>query len=454
LTTRTTLLKRASATVTAAAVALAGVLVVMTTAPAQASMKKIDTPFSYRGSAYGTRVTLGDPGQGGLTSGRTAWSILACTKMAPLRNDEGSFGGRVNANSMVQVGAIDSFTSSYRKPKKKVYGSRSVNRVADIVLGAEDGPRLKIGAARTTAHAYNANGRFRAAADFDLVGVSAVGILPEDSETPGPLNDLLDAIDQADDELVEAVVEGAGTNGIHIPNLGTVYPAGTAKTFKNRRMARSNAFGIRVELDNGSTVTIGRARATIEIANPAGVFGGLAYGLEADVADGTLRIGRTPFQIMRCVGTNGRWVTNSLAELPRHESLNAGALRAETLGKGFADGRAVARSRASVANLSIGGRLEIQGVVGKVNVFQNAAGRVTRRNLNGTRIGAIIVDGEAQVIPAPGESLEIPGLAVVKTRVRQNFGKRGVQVHAVRVELLDGTGMVLNIGTARARIGR
>jgi hypothetical protein len=453
LTTRTTLLKRAAATATATAVALAGALVVLTT-PAQASMKKIDTPFSYRGSAFGTRVTLGDPKQGGLTSGRTAWSILACTKMAPLRNDEGSFGGRVNANSMVQVGAIDSVTSSYRKPKKKRYGSRSVNRVANIVLGAEDGPRLKIQAARTTAHTYNDNGRFRAAADFDLSGVTAVGIVPEDSETPGPLNDLLDAIDETDDDLVEAVVEGAGTNGIHIPGLGSVYPAGTAKTFTNHRMARSNAFGIRVELDNGSTVTIGRAWATIETAHPAGVFGGLAYGLEADVADGTLRLGRTPFQIMRCVGTDGRWISNSLAELPRHESLNAGALRAETLGKGFPNGRAVARSRASVANVSLGGRLEIQGVVGKVNVFQNAAGRVTRRNLNGTRIGAIIVDGEAEEIPAPGESLEIPGLAVVKTRVRQNFGKRGVQVHAVRVEMLDGTGMVLNIGTARARIGR
>lgn len=219
-------------------------------------------------------------------------------------------------------------------------------------------------------------------------------------------------------------------------------------------MARSSAYGIRVVLDNGSTVTIGRAWAAIQKSGPAGVFGGSAYALESAVADGTLRLGRTPFQILPCPGTGGQWRTNSLAQLPGHPMLDAEALNAKTLGRGFADGRAVARARASLAELSIGERLVVQGVVGQVNVFQNRAGRVKRRTLGGTRVAAIIVDGESQEVPAPGESLEIPGVAKLTAAVRRPLGKRGLMVHALRVELLDGTGAVFNVGTARARIGR
>ena len=454
MTSRTTLLRRAAATVTAAGVALAGTVVLAAT-PSQAATKKYETPFAYQGSAYGTRVSAGDPNQGGVASGRTAWSVLGCTAMAPIRNDRGSNVGKVNANEFLQVGAVTSYTSSYRRPKKKVFGSRSVNKVADITLGPEDGPRLKFAALTTTAHAYNDKGRFRAAADINLVGVDAIGIVPDGSETPGPLGDLLDAIDEADNQAVEAIIEGAGTNGIDIPGLGKIYPAGSHTTPTSARGATANAYGIRVILENGSQVNIGRAWARIQTAYPAGVFAGHAYGYEAVVGEGVAGLGRTPYQNLPCIGTNGEWRANPLAEAPQHAQLNASALKAETFGKPFRDGRAIARARASVAEISLGGgALEIQGIVGQVNVFQNKAGRVIRRTLEGTRVAAIIADGEPQEIPAPGESLEIPGVAFIKAGVRQNLGKRGVRVHALQIKLLDGTGLVLNVGTAKAKILR
>ena len=434
MTSRTTLLKRAAATVTAAGVALAGTVVLAAT-PSQAATKKYETPFAYQGSAYGTRVSAGDPNQGGVASGRTAWSVLGCTAMAPIRNDRGSNVGKVNANDYLQVGAVTSYTSSYRRPKKQVFGSRSVNKVADITLGPEGGPRLKFAALTTTAHAYNDKGRFRAAADINLVGV--------------------DAIDEADNQAVEAIIEGAGTNGIDIPGLGKIYPAGSHTTPTSAKGATANAYGIRVILENGSQVNIGRAWARIQTAYPAGVFAGHAYGYEAVVGEGVAGLGRTPYQNLPCIGTDGEWRANPLAEAPQNAQLNASALKAETFGKPFRDGRAIARARASVAEISLGGgALEIQGIVGQVNVFQNKAGRVIRRTLDGTRVAAIIADGEPQEIPAPGESLEIPGVAFIKAGVRQNLGKRGVRVHALRIELLDGTGLVLNVGTAKAKILR
>jgi hypothetical protein len=454
LTSRTTLLRRTAASITAAGVALAGAAV-LTATPSQAATKKLETPFAYQGSAYGTRVTAGDPNQGGVASGRTAWSVLGCTAMAPIRNDRGSNVGKVNANDLIKVGAVDSYTSSYRRPTKKVFGSRSVNKVADIVLGADDGPQLRFAGLTTVAHAYNDKGTFRASADINLLGVEAEGIVPDGSETPGPLSDLLDAVDEADDQLVEAVIEGAGTNGIDIPGLGTIYPAGTHKTPTSRKGATANAFGIRVILENGSRVDIGRAWARIQTAYPAGVFAGHAYGYEAVVGEGVAGLGRTPYQNLPCIGTKGEWRTNPLVEAPRNAQLDASALKAQTYGKPFRDGRAIARARASVTEVSLGGgALELQGVVGQVNVFQDKRGRITGRTTEGTRIGAIIANGEAQEIPAPGETLEIPGVARIRAGLRQNLGKRGLRVHALRVELLDGTGLVLNIGTAKAKILR
>jgi hypothetical protein len=45
-------------------------------------------------------------------------------------------------------------------------------------------------------------------------------------------------------------------------------------------------------------------------------------------------------------------------------------------------------------------------------------------------------------------------VATIRAGLRQNLGKRGLRVHALQVKLLDGTGLVLNIGTARAKILR
>lgn len=78
---------------------------------------------------------------------------------------------------------------------------------------------------------------------------------------------------------------------------------------------------------------------------------------------------------------------------------------------------------------------------------------MVRRTINATGVGAIIVDGEPQKIPAPGEALVIPGRVSVRAAVRTDIGKRGVRVHALRVELLD-TALVVDIGTAPATILR
>jgi hypothetical protein len=460
LRSRSTLLRRTAASITAAGVALSGA-VVLTTAPAQGAVQRFETPFAFQASTYGTRVSLGNPNAGGLASGRTAWSQIGCTAMAPIRHDDGSDLARLNANSMIEVGAVTSTTTTYRRPKKKIFGTRAVNKVAGLTVGPDDGPRLVFDAVTTRAHAFNDKGRFRSQADIDVLGVKGIGISSDGSTTPEPLQQLLDAIDLADNQLVEAIIEGAGTNGIDVPGLGTIYPAGTSKTPRSRRGATANAFGIRIALENGSQVNIGRAWARIQSAHPAGVFAGHAFGLEAKLAEGVLGIGRTPYQKLPCIGTNGEWRRNALADLPQNQNLEAAALTAETFGKPFRDGRAIARSRATLAELVLaGGQLEIRNVIGQVNLFQNRRGRVVRRNIDGTQVGAVLFDSDgdgrldSQKVPAPGEQLELGDLAVITGAVTEKLGKRGLRVHALRVEMLDGTGLTLDLGTAKAKILR
>lgn len=441
------MLGRAVSSVTALAVAAAGLLAAT---PAQAAPARATTPFAYMGSAYGTQVSVGDPQQGGLASGRTAWSTLACTTMAPITHDKGSFVGKVNANEFVQVEAVSSTTSSYRRPAVEVFGSRSVNRVTGVILGEEGGPQLSIGGVTTVAHAFHQNGRFRA---DTAVSLSDFGMTAFPEGATGPLGDLVDAIEAGRDQVAAGIIEAAGSEGITIPGLGTVYPAGKERSVVRTRNSVASAFALRVELDNGSTINIGRAWAKIERATPAGVFGGNAYALEASVADGALGIGRTPYQPLPCSGTDGEWLVNVLARVPNNPELDAGVLRAATFGRAFPDGRGIARSRSSLGSVEVGA-LELRDVVGQVNVGQRANGRIGLRNINGTRVGAILANGKLYEVPPPGESLTIPGVAVIEVGVRRLIGKRGIMVHALRVTLRDGSGLVLNVGTAKARISR
>lgn len=432
----------------------------MAAAPAQAELKRAETPFAYMGSAFGTRVTLGDPGAGGLSSGRTAWTVLGCTAMAPIRNTN-DVASVDPDNSMIRVGAVDSEVTSYRRPTKKLFGSRSTTRVAGLELGPTDGPRLKFGAFTTVANAFNDKGRFGGDVKIDVLDVDHVGI----ADSAGPLGELLDAIDTGDDQLIEQVLAEAPAEGIEIPGLGTIYPAGESRIRKGPNRAVTQAWGFKVLLENGSRVVIGRTYAQIQTAHPSGVFAGQAFGLEAKAADGVLGIGRNPNRILPCVGTGGKWRSNSIASVGDPAgNLRATVLDASVLGDPRRDGSAVARARASVGEVVLGGgAIVIEGAVGQVNVVQNRRGKVVRRTIDGTRIGAVSVDqnGDGVIQPderhsldAPGESLEVPGLVSMQAAVRTNLGRRGLRVHALQVRLLDGTGLVLNVGTARAKILR
>ncbi len=90
----------------------------------------------------------------------------------------------------------------------------------------------------------------------------------------------------------------------------------------------------------------------------------------------------------------------------------------------------------------------IRGIVAQANV-KRAHGDVVR-NAAGTTVGEVTVNGETRSFPDT-DVLEIPGVARLERHIVRRT-TNGIQVTALRVTLLDGSGAVLNLGQARLTI--
>src|SRR5688572_4057774 len=245
-----TALARTAAVITSIGVTLTGALV-LTAPPAQAKLSETD--FGYQSTAFGTRVngpTLG------LSSGRTAYSYIGCTRLAGINRDIGADDlAKVNIEDMVQVAAIDSRNRTYRQPRKGISGVLGVNTIGEVTLGpATDGPRLVITGLRTTARAWHKKGAgFRTATTLDSNPIKLTGVVPAEApeELRGPLEDLLGGVNEGVQGVLDALRDNAGA--IEIPGLGTV-SLGWEKHVKRRTFAYASAYALRIRLAGQDTV--------------------------------------------------------------------------------------------------------------------------------------------------------------------------------------------------------
>lgn len=415
-------------------------------------MKKRETPFAYQGSAYGTRVTLGNE-SGSISSGRTAWSILGCTKLAPVVHDQNGHVGKVNANEQIHVGAVTSQTTSYRNPQADLFGSKSTNKIVDVVLGDPQGPHLKIGALHTVADAFSKEDKLGAKTNITWTDLG-IFVAPEDQPQTGtPLDQLIDAINNEADKAAMQILEAAGV--IEIPQVGTL-TFGWKKTPVREKQghAIANAYALRIDLANGSTVKLGRAWAKISKDVPAGVLTGYANATEAFALNDMVKSGRITQQPLQCRGTEGKEITNALARFHVPGAIDVRGANATVSGDQKQNGSAWVRNFANVAYVNLGdGQLVIEGIKAQGNIRQNKRGRIIRIDNEGTTLGSITSDGEPQQMPAPGEAMEIPGVARLELPL-PDVRKRVVHVTGLRITLLDGTGAVINLANVKAKINR
>ena len=195
-------------------------------------------------------------------------------------------------------------------------------------------------------------------------------------------------------------------------------------------------------------IALSRARMTKDIVNS--IMSGFAAGLRGTVLDPVLTIGRTPSKDLPCEGTGGEEKGLSTVGLDIPGVLTVGALNAKVFGVQTGRRRARAYAEASIAEINLlAGAVVIEGIQARANVSRRPGKLVT--NTNGTETLKITVNGEEIALPPLGEILDIPGLLSIEQGVTSTV-RGGIEVVALRVKLLDGTGAVIDLGIARAQV--
>lgn len=447
-------IKRGLAAALAGGTAVAGALVV-TTGPAQAGPSKV-VDYGFEGSAFGTYAATGPVG---LTSSRTAHSFIGCTRRVGVNVERSITAAQApSGNPFLTIGAVESFSRSYRLANGTV-GTRSQNTVASVKLGPANGPNIELKGLKTTTNAFATKaGVFGTNQTFKSVDIVANTGVPEVDAVLGQLGagigDLLELIaSQANDVLV-------------IPGLGEI-SLGETWQKKFFSYAESNAVALKVQLYGANAqagggddivVRVGRARSRITRNLTSGVFRGFAYGLKAGLLDNVLGIGPLGEKRLACHGTNGVVKVNAVAglDLGNAGAVEVGAIEGQAFGKQYDNGSAKAWTLGKVADIKLGAgesSLQIKGIVGRANVTKYASGNISK-GIGGSRIASIIVNGEEQPLPLPGDTIEIPGLARIEFMVRSAPTLRDIKVIAVRITLLvDSPGVtVIELGVAKAGI--
>ncbi|MFC7495226.1 MULTISPECIES: choice-of-anchor P family protein [unclassified Nocardioides] len=377
------------------------------------------TEFALRSSGFATDVK---GGQIPAASGATALAVIGCTNKAGI--DRNNDLASIKLPGLGTVSATKTRTWTSQTGEETAVTTQ--HSVGEVVLSDSPLGTLGISAITTTAKASHDASGFHAYTNTDLGGLT---FTPPGGQT----------------QELKLPVPG---QPITVPGVATISLASTWTREKSDK-ARAYANGLLVHLIPTDTrVRVAHAGAEIFSGVRKGVFAGSAYGVSGAVGGDLVGLGRNPVQRVPCQGTGGEVRKSSLAGIDLAGQVKVGAMTSEGMGTqtdgtwGF--------TRSKIADVDLGGALKIEGVVAQATVERK--GKKITRSWDGSTIGAVTVNGQRMTFPDTGP-LEIPGLAKLEPLVVEKL-KTGMKVVGLRVSLLDGTGAVIDLATARLRIGR
>lgn len=404
-----------------------------TAAPAaggDSSAKLTNTNFAFTATGYGTLV------EGGMVpadSGTTGFSTIACTNQAGKTRD--NYIAEVNVPGLGTISGVRTDVQT-RQRKNKVF-SLAKHSVADVsILDTPLGSLSITGVSATSRVTYTKSGPdkgFKTATNTSVLGIKlqpAGGLPAQTLPLPTP------------DQPIE------------IPGLATI-SLGKSIEKKNRQgaTAYANALFIHV-IPTDTTVKVARSAAKLERGAVSGIFNGNSSPVRADVIGDLIRVGRAVNSIMPCTGTDGELKKKSAASVDLADQVVVdGAYSQQRANQ--VKGRASGTEESGVAKISLGGdALVIEGLQAKVNVVRKGS-KVTKNGF--TKFVGITAGGQAQELDQLPETIEIPGVGLVKLEF--NLKRKtawGMKVVALRITLLEAGGddvdSVVNIGEAKLRI--
>ena len=386
---------------------------------AGASVKPVRTHYAFFARGFASRVQGGQVPAGSST---TAYQIIGCTTTAGLDR-----GNNVATATIPGVGtAKDLVTHTSTHHHAGTLSSLTRSSVSRLTLADTPLGSLSLSGIASVARAWHDDSGYHATGHTNIGSITLTPPVGDPQTFPAP----------------------APGTPLDIPGVATI-TVGPVKTavFKHRASARVHGLVVDVS-GSDSRVVLTAARASIAGNIVSGLFHGQSYGSRLTAADGNVHSGRNPLSVMPCQGTRGNtWVKN-LASVDLDPGLVVQGLdsrqrssQGDHAARGFEQG--------GVAKLDLGGgQLVVKGVVGRVHVVRTKDG--IHRDTQGSTAGSITANGQPMTFPPTGV-LEIPGVAKLHRHIVTRYAN-GIEIVALRIKLLDGSGAVIDLGGAKLRI--
>lgn len=377
------------------------------------------TPYAFRAVSYGTRVR---GGQIPASSGTTSYQAIACTNRLGTAKEN-----QVATVQLPGLGRLDGvYTTTGTTGSGDAVSSYATHDIGSVALEVPGLLGLQVKAVHT-----------RSVASHDATGYHA------DTEV----------------SVGRIVLTLAGQPALDLPipkpDAPVVVPGvlsislGKEKRVAGATGAIAKADGLVIDvLPTKTRVQVAHTATKLDQGIQRGLFFGKANATRITALADLVRSGPQPLQVIPCKGTGGETRSKSLAAVSVPGVLQVSAADAAANGSQTKK-RAKGFMAASVAHADVlNGTLVLDAIRARAHVVRSLHG--VKADTEGTAVGAVRVNGQPMSLEQL-DGLELPGVLKVDTNVVTRTGA-GIEVVAVRVTLLDGTGAVIDLAHAELEI--
>ncbi len=394
----------------------------ITSQAATAAGPQVGTPTDYALTASGYATVLSGGGVPA-DSGKTAFQVISCTNQAGLSKWNTQASIPLTGLASVSGAATHTWTTSVGD-KVSAWANHKIAKVTFVDVAGLG--TLSLDGIVSLSHAYHDGTGYHATSTASLgsITLTLLGI------------------------PVDIPVPPAGQT-IVVPGVAELtVGAGTSAEGVNGASASVSAVTVHF-IPTDTTVVLASSRAEISGQVRSALFRGSSTGAEARAAGGAVRLGKTPYLVMQCRGTGGHVRTRDVASGDLGALGTLGALSTSEYAKKTLT-RASSWQQADVADVSLlGNSLQITGVVARASATYVKGGQV-QTSSEGTQVAQATLNGTVVDLPEQG-TLELPGVASITTDLEVE-SSNGLSVTALRIALLDGSGVTIDLGTVRTFI--
>ncbi len=386
---------------------------------AAAARGTTSTHYALQASGYSTRVIGGNVP---VNSDRTAFQVIGCTNKAGLSKGN----AQANLNLGEPLGGLHvsaAKTRVWTTQKNGVVSSYANNHIAEVTLG-NAGPGgvgdVVLRGINSRSRTWHDGSGFHARTKATLARLTGGG--------------------------VPATVPASGSIDLGLVTL----TLGNLRKSQDRQGASAQLDAIKLAVNLTNTkVYLAHSRSKISSGVRSGLFHGSAYAAKAQALANTAAVGRTPFIVMPCQGTNGvlkRQHVASVTTLGSIRGLTATQKSDQTRKSAYGH----ETGRVARVSLAKGTRtLNISGIVAKANVHYSRANGITK-DTKGSHVLRIRLNGKPLHLNARG-NLTIKNLVSLQTNIVKRT-KRTIQITELRLTLLGNganAGATVDLGYAK-----